>query len=1595
MRRVLLKMFALLACLLCSLSAVAAEAYAEYLPTSKKLTFYYDNFRSTHLGTTYDLNTGDNYPGWIEDELDVTNVVFNTSFRNALPTSTAHWFDGMSNLTSIAGLENLITSQVTDMSWMFCSCVNLEPLDLSTFNTSKVTNMGFMFSGVSWTSLNLSSFNTANVTSMLGMFYQCTDLVTLDLSSFNTMKVTCMNYMFMYCDDLTTIYVGAGWSTAAPRLQGDEMFYYCTSLVGGMGTRYNEEYIDADYAHIDGGPSNPGYLTGLIVEPYACYTSSDSTLTFYYDDQRYFRPGTTYDLNTGDNKPGWVEDELDVTKVVFNISFRNALPTSTAHWFAFMNHLTSIEGLEYLTTSQVTTMICMFSFCERLETLDVSSFDTSNVTSMATMFYFCLHLKSLDLSHFNTANVTDMSYMFYDCQSLTSIDISSFNTAKVEKMTGMFSNCKELTTIYAGDGWSMDALIYHNTMFNGSTKLVGGMGTTYDYVNVGSDYTYAHIDGGPSNPGYLSDHTPHAYACYTSSNTTLTFYYDDLRSTRTGTTYDLNSGYNDPDWLEGTNYGITRVVFDPSFADARPYTTCCWFCDMSYLSTIIGLNYLNTSLVTNMSGMFVNCSSLTSIDLSGFKTGNVNNMMNMFAGCDNLMSLDVSRFNTAQVTNMESMFDKCSGLTSLDLTNFNTAKVTTMELMFYDCSNLTTIYAGSGWSTALVSESTNMFKGCTKIKGSRGTTYNANHVDKAYAHIDGGTSNPGYLSNINAPYACYTSSNTTLTFYCDSQRESRTGTTYDLNEEMNNPGWKTDGTNASVTRVVFDSSFASARPTSTFNWFNSMTELLSITGMAYLNTSEVTNMNGMFSNCQKLTNIDLSHFNTENVTNMGYLFQNCIGLTSLNVSYLNTSKVTFMGSMFFNCSGLTSLDVSTFNTASVTYMAQMFEKCTGLSSLNLSSFNTAKVTNMQNMFYDCSGLTSLNLSGFNTAKVTNMTQMFFYCSQLVTIYAGSDWSTDAVTSSNNAMFAGCTSLVGGKGTTYDASHTGKAYAHIDGGTANPGYLSEFKEAYACYTSSNTTLTFYCDNLRSSRTGTTYDMNEGENAPGWCGEETTYNTDITRVIFDPSFADARPTSTYEWFGAMFNIDHFDGLNYLNTSEVTTMKYMFSDCTGVLTADLSNFDTRNVTDMTAMFAYCLAEELDLSSFSTGNVTNMSGMFAYCSNLRTIYVGDTWSTSSVTSSDMMFLGCDSLVGGKGTTFDENHIDAAYAHIDGGTSNPGYFTDSNVPVEAYACYTADNTTLTFYYDNERESRSGTTYDLNTGNNEPGWRIQSVYSTATTVVFDPSFDAARPTTTSKWFYSMSKLQSFTGMEYLHTDQVTDMSYMFRGCSMLIEGIDVSHFNTSSVTDMTSMFAFCYRLRSLDLSNFNTAKVTNMSEMFDGNEAMSSVDLSSFNTSSVTTMRNMFWHCYALTSLDLSSFNTSKVTNMAYMFLGNNELVTISVGDGWSTDAVTSSSKMFQDCTKIKGGKGTTYDASHVDVAYAHVDGGPSNPGYLTTALIPGDVDDNGTVNIADVSALIDYLLSGVGTGVNLANADVDGSGTINIADVSSLIDILLHGGAK
>ena len=486
--------------------------------------------------------------------------------------------------------------------------------------------------------------------------------------------------------------------------------------------------------------------------------------------------------------------------------------------------------------------------------------------------------------------------------------------------------------------------------------------------------------------------------------------------------------------------------------------------------------------------------------------------------------------------------------------------------------------------------------------------------------------------------ADYESSNNTLTF---KKVTSNNIESLDLNHAVivNKPTvgdmCRLLGINSTAIKsVVFDKSFKTYAPTSLYGFFRGLTKLETIKDLKYLNTEQVTNMSYMFSDCSALTSLDVTHFNTAKVTNMNYMFYRCSKLTSLDVTKFNTANVTNMSYMFCRCPVLSSLDVTKFNTANVTNMSYMFESCSALSSLDLSNFNTAIVTDMSYMFYGCSALSSLDLSNFYTKEVGNMVCMFSGCSALKTIYASEKFVTSKV-QSGEGMFAWCKNL---KGTIleYNNSKTDHTYANC----GTNGYFTPVFE-YAEFNEGTGTLTFRRGLSKPERA---YALNLEASEPGWL----THKDEIKKVVFDASFANARPTSCCSWFWYCTNLATIESIENLNTENVTNMGVMFCRCQNLSSLDLTNFNTGNVTNMYGMFSNCQnLSSLDLTSFNTANVTNMAYMFDGCSTLTTIYASEKFVTDQVNGGDM-FNECRSL---KDYSFSKR--DSKYANY-----KTGYFS-------------------------------------------------------------------------------------------------------------------------------------------------------------------------------------------------------------------------------------------------------------------------------------------------------------------------------------------------
>lgn len=518
----------------------------------------------------------------------------------------------------------------------------------------------------------------------------------------------------------------------------------------------------------------------------------------------------------------------------------------------------------------------------------------------------------------------------------------------------------------------------------------------------------------------IADGMNEVYTVFDESTGTLTYYYDDQFEPRNAY-HELYDPVNTPQTGRFKGYAdkVVKIVIDESMKDANLTSMTLMFCgyfdldtgQVLYLTNMVeieGLEHLDTSKVTNMSGMFMrcqslksldlstfntaevknmncmfshcealesldlssfntanvtdmsymfqSCSSLTSLDLSTFNTANVTDIVNMFSNCSSLTSLDLSSFDTKNVTNMERMFSRCSSLTILDITNFDVPKVSNTSYMFKSCSALKTIICVNDWSGySGLTLSATMFQDCNALVGGQGTPHAYPHNDKSYARPDGGTDRPGYFTIVPEIYTNYDESSGTLTYHYDHLRTTRSGVT-ELYDPIGNPSAvRFTAYYDQVKKAVIDESMKDA------------------------------------------------------------------GLTS--------TKRMFYGG--YN-----------LGTEAWQYLSAMTE-IEGLENLNTESVN-----NMIEMFYGCESLTSLDLRTFSISNVTGMTSMFNNCKALTTIYCNDDWSYSNAPS--NKMFYNCKKLKGGKGTEYVSSYSEEnsdnTYARPDGLGGEPGYFSIMGDA---------------------------------------------------------------------------------------------------------------------------------------------------------------------------------------------------------------------------------------------------------------------------------------------------------------------------------------------------------------------------------------------------------------------------------------------------------------------------------------------------------------------------------------------------------------------
>lgn len=382
--------------------------------------------------------------------------------------------------------------------------------------------------------------------------------------------------------------------------------------------------------------------------------------------------------------------------------FKTGSVTDMRYLFSSCQSLESLD-LSGFNTENVSSMVSMFTQCSSLRSLDLSSFNTSKVIDMHFMFYKCTNLESIDLSSFDTENLQQMAHMFYSCTKLEKLDLSSFATPNMTSMLCAFQYCKNLKTIYVTSAFTTDKVTEGPYAFAGCVNL----------PNFNPDKTgveMAHTGAG----GYLTAATA-SWVRWDAPTGTLSFH---RGATKPAGDNILDLGYgNYPNW-DTHAAEIKKVVFKAGFRD-ETHTTCSkWFSGCTNLTSIEGIENLNTSNVKYMNEMFGQCSNLETLDLSHFNTEKVGNMSNMFNGCTKLRDLNISSFNTENVTNMYGMFYGCSSLETLDLSHFNTRYVRKdgMNYMFNGCSSLSSLDVSNFITDKNSMQLDGLFQGCSSLQ---------------------------------------------------------------------------------------------------------------------------------------------------------------------------------------------------------------------------------------------------------------------------------------------------------------------------------------------------------------------------------------------------------------------------------------------------------------------------------------------------------------------------------------------------------------------------------------------------------------------------------------------------------------------------------------------------------------------------------------------------------------------------------------------------------------------------------------------------------------------------------------------------------------
>lgn len=424
-----------------------------------------DTYPSKTVVEVYPFNESTHFPTidsvlWKNNALNVKSVEFRDKIR---PVSTARWFNGFENATSI-NLKNLDTSRDTNMNKMFSYCKGLTKLDVSGLDTSQVTDMDAMFAVcINLTNIPVSNFNTSKVKDMHSMFDSCFKLQSLDLSMFDTSNVTDFGYMFSGDKVMSTLHLTDNFVTEkAKDISG--IFNDCEKLSNINVSNWNVSNVTSTEKAF----ANNFLLKSLDLSNWDMSNCENSQMMFYSDTA----------LTSIGNTSNWNVSKITTTHSMFE-GCSKLQSLNTSKWvFSNLTNADSMfsncQVLTKLDTSnwgmgKVIYFRFLFNNCYALTSLNVSKWDTSNANIFNAMFNECVNLTNIDVSNWKTSNVTQAVNTFLDCKKLTQVAVQNWDMSNVSQLSGMFAYCSGITSLDISK-WNAPKLIEINNTFNGLTK---------------------------------------------------------------------------------------------------------------------------------------------------------------------------------------------------------------------------------------------------------------------------------------------------------------------------------------------------------------------------------------------------------------------------------------------------------------------------------------------------------------------------------------------------------------------------------------------------------------------------------------------------------------------------------------------------------------------------------------------------------------------------------------------------------------------------------------------------------------------------------------------------------------------------------------------------------------------------------------------------------------------------------------------------------------------------------------------------------------------------------------------------------------------